>query len=110
VNCSAADAGSGVKLVSLKFTGTAPLVTATVKDVLPTGMFPAIVAVRLILLGVLLACTPKIVRAVSAVIFILLVPSKNVADPLPLVVERVSVILVVFVGGFTVAVMVAVLP
>src|SRR2546429_4134085 len=46
------------------------------------------VAVRLMLLGVLLAWVPRIVRAVVVVMFWLVAPFKNVADPLPLVVER----------------------
>jgi len=50
------------------------------------------------------------VRAVVAVIFWLVAPFKNVADPLPLVVERVNVIVVVLLDGETVAVIVAVLP
>lgn len=97
----------------MKSTGTAPFVVATEKEVLPTVAFfdsTVAVAVRAILLGVLLACVPRMVSAVVVVIFWLVAPFRKVADPLPMVVERVRVIGVVLQGGITVAVIVAVLP
>ena len=97
----------------MKFTGNAPVLTPTVKVVLPTvACCDSIVtvAVRLILFGVLLACDPIIVRLVVVVIVAVALPFKKRANPLPLVVARVRVILVVLLDGETVAVIVAVLP
>jgi hypothetical protein len=99
--------------VCRKFTGKAPVVAPTVKVVLPTVSFSdpdAIVAVRLILFGTLLAVWPRIVRVVVVVIVAVAVPFKKRAKPLPLVVDRVSVIGVALLDGETVAVMGADLP
>jgi len=71
------------------------------------------VAVRLILLGVLLDCVPRMVRVVVVVIVWLGVPfATNRASPVPgpVVVESVNVIGIVLLEGLTVAVIVAVLP
>ncbi len=105
--------GSWRTRVCLKLTGTAPPVVATVKDVWPTVMVlesMLTVAVRLILLGVLLDCEPRMVSPVVVVMFMVVAPFKKRADPLPLVVESVNKIVVELFDGVTVAVIGAVLP
>ena len=98
----------------MKLTGNAPpLVAPTVKVVLPIVVFcdpTVIVAVRLILFEILLTCAPRTVKAVVVVMVMLELPFKKTAEPLPLVVARVNVIVDVLLDGETVAVIVAVLP
>lgn len=96
--------GCTLKLVILKFTGIAPLIVpVTVKVVDPTFTLFT-VAVTCMLLDVLLAVTPMRVTEVVVVMVIVVYPFPKVAEPVPLVVEMVNVIGVVFVDGLTVAV------
>ncbi len=75
----------------------------TVKSIEPT-IVPPTVASNSMLLGVVLAATPTRVTEVVVVMVMVEYPFPKVADPMPLVVDMVNVIDVVFVGGLTVAV------
>jgi hypothetical protein len=95
-----------VKLVCVKFTGIAPLIEPTTVNVVDASVVDGIVAANWMLLGVVLAVTPTIVRVVVVVMVIVAYPDAKMADPVPgpLVVDMVNVIAVVLLGGFTVAV------